>query len=349
MQWPTPDDLSPAAQQGLRAAHLLLLPDSVGSDAVDTLVGQRVDDSRLLDAGRARLGRRSAISGPFYLDDDAAVVAQVPRPWSLVYSLEAPVERDVAAFADINDPVQRAWWMRMFPSGKPFREEGDAIELAFALARRLDGAVRVAGSAVVVQPDPRRLVDLVVWSPYWLEPGRLLDLLTPVLPGASIDIGGQPWTGPGPVDPEPWSLDPLDLASLDVVHALDDERRTAAAVVGAANDARVLARPDVVDGFEVRADDSLRVGQMHEDLVPAWVRSRIADHLPRPYDPVVTFSLGWQPDDPAQLEAEQPHYLFRLQRERIRPRLRVAARVIAEVTSGVVTDADGFEVDRLTL
>ena len=349
MQWPTPDDLSPAAQQVLRAAHLLLLPDSIDPESVDALVRQRVDDSRLFDVRRARLGRRSAITGPFYLDDDAAVVAQVPRPWSLVYSLEAPVERDAAAFADIGDPVQRAWWMRMFPNGKPFREEGDAIELAFALARRLSGAVRVAGSAVVVQPDPRRLVDLTVWSPCWLGPDRLLDLLSPVLPGASVDLGGQPWTGPGEVDPEPWSLDPLDPAGLDVVHALDDERRTAAAVVGAANDARALARPDVVDGFEVRADSSLRVGQMHEDLVPAWVRRRVADRLPRPRDPVVTFSVGWQPADFAQLEAEQPHYLFRLQRERIRPRLQAAARVIAEVTSGVVTDADGFEVDRLTL
>ena len=346
---PTPDDLSRAAQGALRAAHLLLLADSIGPDTVDALLRQRVDDSRLCDVGRARLGRRSAITGPFQLDDDTAVAVQVPAPWSLVYSVDAPVERDATAFDDIGDPVQRAWWMRMFPNGKPYREEGDAIELAFALARRLSGAIRVAGSAVVVQPDPRRLVDLTVWSPYWLGPDRLLDLLSPSLPGAAVDLGGRPWSGPGEVDPEPWSLDPLHPAALDVVHASDDDRRTAAAVVGAANDARVLARPDTVDGFELRADDSLRVGAMHEDAVPPWVRRRLVDRLTRPHDPVVTFSVGWQPEDRAQLEAEQPPYLFRLQRERVRPQLQAAARVIAEVTRGVVTDADGFEVDRSTL
>ena len=333
-------------QQALRAAHLLLVPDAVGPESVDALMRQRVDDSRLLDAGRARLGRRSAIAGPFYLDDDTAVAVQVPAPWSFAYSLEAPIERDAAAFADIGDPVQRAWWMRMFPGGKPYREEGDAIDLALALARRLGGALRVAGRALVVQPDPRRLVDLTVWSPYWLGPDALTDLLAPVLPGASVDLGGQLWSGPGEVDPEPWSIDPLHPAALDVVHALDDERRTAAAVVGSANDARVLARPDTVDGFEVRADNSLRVGVMHEDAVPGWVRRRVSDRLRRPRDPVVTFSVGWQPVDLGQLESEQPHYLFRLQRERIRPSLRSAARVVAEVTGGVVTDADGFEVDR---
>lgn len=341
--------ISPAVQQALRDAHLLLLPDGVSAEAVAALVGQWVDDSRLLEVGRAQLGRRSAIYGPLLLDDETAVAVRVPLPWSLAYALEAPAERDAAAFADIADPVQRAWWMRPFPDGKPFREEGYVVDLALALARRLGGAVRAARRPVVAQPDAGRLVDLTVWAPYWLTPQQLLAVVTATLPGASVDLGGRPWSGPVQPDPEPWSLDPLDPAVVDVMHAADDQLRIAAAVVGAANDARALAGPDVVDGYEVRGEGDLRVGVIHEKLVPPWVRRRLASGRARAADPLVTFNLGWQPADVVQLEAEQPPYLFRLERERARPRLRATARAIAQVTQGVVTDADGFEVDLAAL
>lgn len=95
----------------------------------------------------------------------------------------------------------------------------------------------------------------------------------------------------------------------------------------------------------MRADGELRVGVIHEELVPPWVRRRLAGGLARAADPLVTFTIAWQPADVVQLEAEQPPYLFRLERERVRPRLRATARAIAQVTQGLVTDADGFEVD----
>ncbi len=344
MARPRPDAISPAVRQALRDAHLLLVPEGVSAEVVDALVRQRVDDGRLLEVGRARLGRRSAVYGPFRLDDETALAVRVPGPWSVAYALEAPPERDAAAYADIADPVQRAWWMRLFPDGKPFREEGDVVDLALSLARRLGGAVRIGRRPVHVQPDPGRLVDLTVWSSSWLWPQQLLAVVSGPLPGASLDLGGRRFTGPA-TDPEPWSSDLLDPAVVDVSHAADERLRLAAQVVAAANDARVLAGPDVVDGFEVRGDSHLRVGVMHEEHVPPWVRRRLQQAV----DPVVTFSVGWQPADVVPLEAEQPPYAFRLERERVRPRLRVTARAIAEVTHGVVTDADGFEVDRYTL
>ena len=338
MARPRSDAIGPAVRERLRDCHLLLLPDGVTPGAVDDLVRQRVDDSRLLDTGRAAIGRRSAVAGPFELDDDTALAVQVPDPWSLAYAFEAPVERDAAAFRDIADPVQRAWWMRLFPDGKPFREEGQVVDLGLALARRLGGALRVGRRPVLVRPEPGRLVDLTVWSPAWTTPSRLLGLVRAVLPAATVDLGGRPFVGPARVG-EPWSLDPRDPFVLDVAHAADT-LRTAAAVVGAANDARVLAGPDVVDGFEVTAAHDLRVGVMSETQVPPWVRRRLG----RPDGPLVTFSVGWQPADVVRLEAEQPPQAFWVERERVRPVLRATARLIAAETAGVVTDADGFGV-----
>lgn len=347
MPRPLPDALSIAVRQRLRDAHLLLLPDSVTPETVEALVRTRVDDAGLVGTRRATLARRSSISGPFVLDDDTAVAVRVPLPWSLAYALEAPVERDPAAFADIADRVQRAWWMRLFPDGLPYREEGEVVDLALALARRLGGALRAARRAVVVQPDVARLVDLTVWSPRWVGPGQLLRVIGPVLPGARIDAAGRPWSGPAP--PDAGALHPLDTASLDVAHALDDQLRTAVRVVGTIRDAEALAGSDVLDGYEVLADDQLRVAVMPELAVPIWVRRRLAQRGLAAAQEAVRFQIGWQPDDLAPLEAERPPYIFRLARERVRPRLQVAARVIADFTQGVVTDTDGFEVDRYTL
>lgn len=329
----------------MQDAHLLLVPDTVSPQVVDALLRQRVDDSRLLDVGRARLGRRSSISGPFTLDDDTAVAVHVPRPWTVAYVVQAPIERDAAAFGDIRDPVQRAWWMRLFPDGKPFREEGDAVDLALALARRLGGAVRVGRRPVVVEPAASRLVDLTVWSPTWVGPGRLLAAVARTLPGAAVDLGGTPWTGPAAPTPH---AEPSDVGQLDVLHASDDGLRLAAAVVGAVNDGRALAGPDVLDGYEVLADDDLRVAVTYEDHVPPWVRRRLTDRVPDA-GAAVTFSVGWLPADVIRLESEQPLFAFQRSRELVRPYVRATARVLAELTDGVVTDADGFEVDRSAL
>ena len=345
MARPSAEAISPAVQQAMRDAHLLLLPDTVTPEAVDVLLRQRVDDSRLLEVGRARLGRRSSISGPFRLDDDTALAVHVPGPWNLAYVVQAPIERDVAAFGDIADPVQRAWWMRLFADGKPFREEGDAVDLALALARRLGGALRIGRRPVLVQPAASRLLDLTVWSPSWVGPGRLLAAVARTLPGAAVDLGGAAWAGPAEPSPDD---EPLDVGQLDVLHASDDRLRLAAAVVGAVNDGRALAAPDVVDGYEVLADDDLRVAVTYEDHVPPWVRRRLADRTPDA-GPLVTLTVGWLPADVIRLESEQPPFTFQRSRELVRPRVRATARVLAELTHGVVTDADGFEVDRYSL
>jgi len=114
------------------------------------------------------------------------------------------------------------------------------------------------------------------------------------------------------------------------------------------NDGRALAGPDVLDGYEVLADDDLRVAVSYEAHVPPWVRRRLADRLPDA-GPAVTLSVGWLPADVIRLESEQPLFAFQRSRELVRPCIRATARVLAGLTDGVVTDGDGFEVDPLAL
>lgn len=341
----------------LRRWHLLLVPADVRVEQVDALVRCRYPDARLAQYRRARLGRQSALSGPHLLEPDELDVVRAPDGWSTAYALEVAREPDPAAFDDIGDPLLRAWWMRAFPQGKPYREEGDAVDLALALARRLHGVVRVAGSDVVLEPDAGRLVDLTVWSGYWLEPARLLDLLAPVLPGAVLDLGvpGRHTVAPpsGPrasSDPSDtaWDMHPLDPRAVDLEHALADTDHQLIDQVASQHDQQALSREPVLDGYALTANANLLVEVIQEDAVPGWVRARVGHQLLAEGDPVVTYTVRWLPHEPA-LESEDPPYGFRLERDRVRPRLQAAAVALAEVTAGVISDAAGFEVDRYGL
>lgn len=343
-------DLEEPTLEQLRRWHLLLLPHHVNHDLVDRLVRNRYPDARLADNRRARLGRHSAISGPHLLEPDELDYVKVPAPWSIAYALEVQPEPDPGAFDDIGDPLLRAWWMRAFPRGKPFRDEGDAVELALALARRLGGAVRAAGSNVLLEPDHERMSDLTVWSGYWLDPERLLALLAPLLPGAAIDLGVHgrheaPRHRSGPA----WSVDPLDPFGADLEHALGDDDHELIDAVSAEHDATALEQGVVLDGYALTGAGNIVVEVIQEDAVPGWVRDRVVHQLLAETNPVVTYSVRWLPDDLSMLESEDPPYAFRMERERYRPRLRAAALALAETTAGVVSDSYGFEVDRYSL
>ena len=96
--------------------------------------------SRRPGPGRAAVGGRRA-DRP---DRGATRSRSAPPPGcGLAYLLEAPQERDPDGFEAFVDPVQMALWMRAFPGGPPYREEGDLVALGLDLARRLGGAVRV--------------------------------------------------------------------------------------------------------------------------------------------------------------------------------------------------------------
>ncbi len=338
----------------LRRWHLLLVPPDVRVEHVDALVRCRYPDARLAEHRRARLGRQSALSGPHALEPDELAQVRVPEGWSVAYALEVASEPDPAAFDDIGDPLLRAWWMRAFPQGKPFREEGDAVDLALSVARRVRGALRAAGSNVVLQPDHGRVVDLTVWSGYWLDPDRLLDLLGPVLPGAAVDLGVRgrhAAVAPPPRDPADtaWDLHPLDPLTVDLQLALGDTDHALIEEVADEHDAHSLGGDVVLDGYALTALGNVVVEVIQEDAVPGWVRHRVGHQLLQEGDPVVTYTVRWLPHEPSLLESEDPPYGFRLERDRVRPRMQAAALALAEATAGVISDAAGFEVDRYVL
>ena len=337
-----PDGAGPA---GLLTRHLLLVPSTVTAEQVDELVRSRVPHCELAATGEVPLGRRSKISGPFELSMEDAVDAGVPMPWTIAYALQAPVEREDPPLPGTDD---RDGLAHAFPEGMPWREEGRGLQLLVALARRLHGAVRVAGasSGSLIQPDPDRSVDVLIHSPNWLEPQVVHGLVARILPAAQLAVDGQDWQGP---DPEAYSgariahdtrHAPLDPHVLATLHAAADE-------VDLAN----LRAEDTIDAFAV-------VAEIAPDLTDGAIEVLV--HVSDPGEPsvagqdwgqypFVNYEVRWACPQPEERERRLPSSPYLAGRERIRPTLTDVARALVEVTGGVVTDEDGFWLDRYTL
>jgi hypothetical protein len=332
----------------LSTAHLVLVPVDTDPELVDRMVRYRSHHARLLETGSGWLARSSTITGPYPLNARDAEELHVPAHWQLAYAVHTPTERDPRAFDDIGDPQVKAWWMRAFPTGKPFREEGEAVDLAMALARHLGGAFRPAGGTLTLVPDPHRGVDLTIWSTVPLGPDAMLLVVQPALPGAVLQ-GEQEadWrVRPLATDAQPWTVDVDDPVTLDVAEALSDERWTEIDQASAQHDAYAMTHDQGLDGYAITGRDDVVLEAMAEDAVPAWVEQRLGAE---PTDLVVTFSVRWVPANVTLQEAEELSPILRRERDLAQQRVRVLARAVVEAVGGVITDSDGFEVDRYSL
>lgn len=141
--------------------HVLLLPEGTDVRDVERLVRDRYPAAELADDGAVRLDAATRLSAPAR----TAAVPGATAQWSLAMTVEAPAGTDV-------------------------------LDLLLGLARRLGGAVRVAGSGQVVVPTPEDVVDIVVHGPSWLEPPTVLSLVATDHPEARLATEGEQWLDP---------------------------------------------------------------------------------------------------------------------------------------------------------
>jgi hypothetical protein len=326
----------------LRDAHLLLVPSTVTVHEVAELVRARVRGSAMGETGAVRLGRHSRLLGPFELTMEDAVDAGVPMPWTVSYAFQAPVEREDPPHPGVDD---RDGFAHAFPAGLPWREEGRGLHLLVALARRLHGAVRVTGGRLIA-PDPDRAVDIVVHSPYWIEPEVLAKIVGRVLPTARLAVEGEEWEGPPPevysgaVIRQHLPGDAVDIAELVGLQALADEV-----------DLAQLRQEDVIDGYALIGE----VGPYGQDGAV-----EVLVHIGDPDEPsvaeqdwasgpFVSYEVRWSCPEPDERERRTPSESYLASRERVRPVVFAVARVVVEAAAGVVTDEDGFWLDRYAL
>lgn len=334
-----PGPLDPDTLEQLRTHHLLLVPSTVTPEEVAWLVKAKVPRGDLVRDGEVALGRHSRLVGPFELAMEEAVDAAVPMPWTVVYALEAPVEREDPPLPGLDD---RDGFAFAFPRGLPWREEGRGIHLLVALARRVHGAVRVGGGSELIQPDPERAVDFIVRSPYWLEPEMLRGVVSQELPNTRIAVEGPDWTGPSGdlytgLDYRAEAADdPLTPDELEYLHAQAD-----------AYDLEVLAGDEAIDSFAVIGpigDGEVGLIEVRVHVAPAPEPSVLQEDWSD--GPYVVYEIRWSCPDPQLREQRVPLPQFVDWRTRAVPAIRAVTRILVEATSGMVTDEDGFWIDR---
>jgi hypothetical protein len=326
----------------LRDAHLLLVPSTVTVHDVGELVRARVRGSAMGATGVVRLGRHSRLLGPFPMSMEDAVDANVPMPWTVAYAFQSPVEREDPPPPGVDD---RDGFAHAFPDGLPWREEGRGLHLLVALARRLAGAVRVAGGRLI-QPDPDRAVDVVVHSPYWLDPDVLLTIVGRELPTARTAIEGEEWEGPPP-----------EVYSGAVVRqhlpgeTFDEGEHIGLQALADDHDLATLRQDDVLDGYALVGE----VGAYGQDgAVEVLVHvadpdePSVADQ-PWAEKPFVSYEVRWSCPEPDERERRAPSESYVAARERVRPVISAVARTVVEAAAGVVVDEDGFWLDRYAL
>lgn len=173
----------------VRSRHLLATGAEVLPEDVEALAVSRCDTAGWTGPGTLRLLPGVHLSGPFEVDDHARAAFDLPPRADSAFVLDCPQRRGHPLPPELTgfDPVLDA-----FASGVLTGVEQEAVDHLRAMARRLGGALRLAGSGAVVEPDPDSATDLTVHSPVWLEPDACLAAVHQVAPGARDLMGDLP-------------------------------------------------------------------------------------------------------------------------------------------------------------
>ena len=327
-------------------SHLLALPAGPGPDEVGALAASRFPAARWEEPETAlvraaggmplrvlRLGRLSRLIGPYPLEPGDATTLGLPGQPAAVWRLDCPVERgDPPGPGGDRDGLKRA-----FPDAMPVREEERAVQWLLAAARRLAGAVRVGRTGTVLTPDPGALVDLVLYTDRWLEPGQLLATVRQVVRRARPSGAGDRFLG----DDEP--VDPRLSAHLGRHGVRDERERSRLSAEASAYDAYMLSHPQTETGYGIEADldvDGILVVEVAgQDEVPLVLASQ-----PWVRQGVVAYRVHWEPTEFTELESERPTLAHRVARGRAAPQVRGVARVLHAVVGGAILDEAEFPV-----
>ncbi|PPK98023.1 hypothetical protein CLV92_102175 [Kineococcus xinjiangensis] len=293
----------------LAGAHLLLLPSDVPQAEVSAAVRCRCPDAPSRSGALVLSEDGPALLHPALdLSPRAAARAGVTGPWRRALALAVPPQREAThPLGPDRDGLHRA-----FPAGLPTGSEAEGLRLLLGLARRFGGAVRIAGSGEVLEPDPLRAVDHLVRTTTWLEPEDLLEALGDLLPDAEAARSGdlEELVDGGPV--------PLDV---DHLVDLGDADADAGGPV---------PEPYVVSAALDGIDVLLLVHPEEEMTVPA----------PADAATTTTYEVRWDSTDGGARLAEEPDERHRAERARAQA---VVARVSAAVldrTGGIILDED---------
>ncbi|SDM27676.1 hypothetical protein [Actinomyces ruminicola] len=338
--------------------HLLLLADDVTVDEVEALALSQDENAGWVGASRLQVAPGAELQGPWDVDAELRRVLQLPDWTAQAMILDCPPQRSGAlptALAGI-DPLTDA-----FPLAQPAGTELLALTRLRAIARRLAGALRLAGDPsepggrtvpVLVTPDPEQSTTLTVYSPVWIVPDGVVALTEPVAAGARLRLQAEPVPGPTGLAAIPRE-ELVRLSETIGEDVLDAAWRAAERRRREQQDEEARARAagtqveELRDGYGVVAD----VDSSHPDWGGIEIRVQAAEEVPLVVrgeawsrGGVITYQVVWTPLDPADAHREELPDGVRQARSAARTLIEDVAAALLAAAGGVAVDDDGFLV-----
>ena len=338
--------------------HLLVMTKDITANEVEALAMSQDLHSGWVGASRLQLLPGAELQGPWNLDDELRGLLDLP-PWAAqVMLLECKPTRSgplPAALTGI-DALSDA-----FPLAQPTGTELIALTRMRAMARRLAGALRLAGDPevrggkprpVLITPDPETSISLTVYAPVWIAPDASATLIGNVAPGARLRMDTMNIFCPGGLEAVGQEALERLVASIGE-DALDEAWRRAERQrreMGEIED-RAMATGEPIeemrDGYAVVADVDpelpsrgvIEVRVLGTDEMPLAVRGESWAS-----GGVVSYGVVWVPRDPADARSETISRVGRRTRGAARELIERIAQVIAGAAHGVAVDDDGFLV-----
>ena len=155
--------------------HLILLDAEVTPEDVEALARSHYPHAGWVDTDTIALEHEVSLTGPWAVP--AKIAAQLGAPGWVAQAVVVlcPQERlgEVPESLRGVDEIADA-----YPYATPQGIELETLQFARAAARRLAGALHLAGTAVTIQPDSDESIDLVVYAPIYLRGDQALALVS---------------------------------------------------------------------------------------------------------------------------------------------------------------------------
>ncbi|QWW19760.1 hypothetical protein I6B53_01085 [Schaalia sp. 19OD2882] len=338
--------LAPIDRHTATGHHLLAVNSTVEPDELEALAVSVWEGAGWTAPGTLRLSGGARLEGPWSLPTELRREFGIPAEQDTVWLLVCAPNR--AQFPPRPNLFDR--WANAFPKGVPCGVEAKMLLTMERMARRLAGTIRIAGSGVLIEPDPDSAVSLTVHAPRWLDPEEALALLVTEFPDTidARDIVPER----GHAIPKRRDLERVDAVReglpevpAEVARAIESDRR------------RDLEAGQLLDGYSLvtpvgnKSRMALEVRPAGE-VVPQALRWETWAS-----GPIIEYKLRWLPAEgvsgapsssaTSSAVPDARHGLTRAARlERVRAAADIerAAALVQGAVGGAILDEDGFLV-----
>ena len=330
--------------------HLFAVPDDVESDEIEALAVSIWDDAAWAMPGCLRLVGESYLRGPWRIEPELAKELGFAADLSRVWVLQTPKRRAAPprygnTGSEIPSNTQPATspaaydpWAEAFPDGVPLGVEYKALLALVRMGRRLGGALRVAGTGMIMRPSPQSAVNMAVYAPRWVGPEDMHGVLSSQFDGV---LDSREMTASA-AEPNPTqvrriasvmaSAKPLDPQVAEVLKKAREE---------------AARQPQRIDGYAliIPSVNGMRfMVEAHRVMRPP----RVLRWEPWTNGTIMEYQIRWNPanhpgtlvgimdrnPDPADLDACA----------RASQVVEQISALVARATEGMIVDEDGFLV-----